>query len=84
MQTKLTLRLDSVLINSAKKIAADRSTSLSVMVSEFFRSLSDNYNADAGSLTPLLNEISGILPCKRSHTGEPSKKYNDHIAVKYL
>ena len=83
MQTKLTLRMDSKLINGAKKIAAARGTSLSVMVSDFFRSLSDNYNTNADNPSPLLIEISGILPLKESGSA-PSKEYYEQISEKYL
>jgi hypothetical protein len=83
MQTKLTLRLDSELINNAKKIAFSRETSVSVMVSDFFRSLSSTYIPDTGNPTPLLNEISGILQCKQAETAQ-SRKQRPPLKGKYL
>jgi hypothetical protein len=83
MKTKLTLRLDSDLIEKTKTVAASRNTSLSQMVTEFFRSLQDNYQAGAESGTPVLNEISGVMPDKKN-IENPSVKYDKRIRVKYL
>ena len=83
MKTKLTLRLDSDLIEKTKTVAASRHTSLSQMVAEFFRSLQDNYQADTEGGTPVLNEISGVMPDKKNNEN-PSVKYDKRIRVKYL
>jgi hypothetical protein len=53
------------------------------MVTEFFRSLQDNYQAGAESGTPVLNEISGVMPDKKN-IENPSVKYDKRIRVKYL
>ena len=53
------------------------------MVAEFFRSLHDTYQAGTDGGTPVLNEISGVMPDKKD-IGDPSVKYDGRIRVKYL
>jgi hypothetical protein len=83
MQTKLTLRLDSDLIENTKKIAAARHTSLSLMVAEYFRSLQNNYQVDNSIESPVLKELSGILP-KTQTQHELTMSYAKRLKEKFL
>ena len=58
-KTKLTLRIEKPVIESAKDYAQHHHTSLSRLVAEFLRSL--KIATDVPS-TPLLDDLSGILP----------------------
>ncbi len=58
MGTKLTLRLDNDLINSAKKIAKAKGVSLSMMVSDYFKTIS-SFQKKEEIESPVLSEIAG-------------------------
>lgn len=59
-QTKLTLRLDSHLIERAKRIARRQGKSVSKMVADYFRTLDSGERPD-GQLPPLTRSLHGIL-----------------------
>ena len=58
-KTKLTLRIEKPIIESAKDYAQYHNTTLSRLVAEFLRSLK---TADVTPQTPILEALSGILP----------------------
>ena len=60
METKLTLKLDQMVINSAKKYAKNNHKSLSKLVEEFFRNL-DQENNHSGKYPPLIKRLSGVI-----------------------
>ncbi len=81
MRRRLTLRLDEKLIEKTKKIAKNSNVSLSEMVTDFFKSVTDSYG-EMESLSPVLSEISGILPGRRRHKALLDE-YKQHIEEKY-
>ena len=68
--TKLTLSAEKPLIEDAKRIAAERNTSVSAMFARFLRSLIDPGTHTAADLGPITRKASGMvkLPRKRSDT----------------
>ena len=60
METKLTLKLDQKVINSAKKYAESNHKSLSKLVEDFFRNLvhENNQNKEYPSL---IRNLSGVI-----------------------
>jgi hypothetical protein len=74
-KTKLTLRIEKPIIESAKDYAEHYHTSLSRLVAEFLRSLKV---ADAAPTAPILEELSGILPVDVS-----LEEYNNYLEDKY-
>jgi len=58
-KTKLTLRIEKPIIESAKDYAQYHNTTLSRLVAEFLRSLK---TAGGTPQTPILESLSGILP----------------------
>ena len=60
METKLTLRLNQSVINSAKKYAANNNKSLSKVVEDFFKSLSSE-NGTFYEYPPLIKKLSGVI-----------------------
>ena len=74
-KTKLTLRIEKPIIESAKDYAQYHNTTLSRLVAEFLRSLK---TADTASKPPILAELSGILPADVSlaeHQAYLEEKY---------
>jgi hypothetical protein len=60
METKLTLKLDRTVIQSAKKYAENNNRSLSKLVEDYFRNLSSE-NIRAKEYPPLIKKLSGII-----------------------
>ena len=74
-KTKLTLRIEKPIIESAKDYAQQHNTTLSRLVAEFLRSLK---TAGTASKPPILEELSGILPADVS-----LKEHQAYLEEKY-
>jgi hypothetical protein len=60
VEAKLTLKLDSAVIESAKRYAQKNNRSLSRMVENFFRNLSSEHKY-SGKHSSVVNSLTGIL-----------------------
>ena len=80
MNTKLTLRLDDHLIESAKEYSAQTGKSVSKIVSDFFVIIKNEKLKDSSSITPTVQSLQGIL--KDSKFSE--NDYKKHLEEKYL
>lgn len=80
MNTKLTLRLDDHLIESAKEYSAKTGKSVSKIVSDFFVIIKNEKLKKSSSITPTVQSLKGIL--KNSKFSE--KEYNNYLEEKYL
>lgn len=78
MNTKLTLRLDDRLIESAKRHSAASGRSISQLVADFF-TLIDAGTGDV-EVTPRVRSLRGVLA--GSNLDEPD--YRRHLEEKYL
>ena len=77
MNTKLTLRLDDVLVAQAKAEAAQRGKSVSKMFAEFVASLAPSRRE--GGLPPVTGSLLGIMKGHRLS----EKDYEKHLREKY-
>lgn len=75
-QVKLTVRLPRNLVEGAKRYAEDHDTTVTRLISEYFRRLSTQ--ADPLRDTPIVRRLSGILPREASVTD-----YHQHLEDKY-
>ena len=80
MNTKLTLRLEDHLIESAKEYSAQTGKSVSKIVSDFFVIIKNEKLKDSISITPTVQSLKGIL--KDSNFSE--NDYKKHLEEKYL
>ena len=80
MNTKLTLRLDDHLIESAKKYSAQSGKSVSRLVSDFFLIIKNEKLKKSHPVTPTVQSLRGIL----KDTGFSEKDYKSHLEEKYL
>jgi hypothetical protein len=77
---KLTLSIDERMIARAKRLAAQKHTSVSELFSQFIESITGK-NSRTVELGPLTRTLSGIVPtmtdkeCKNIITDELMKKY---------
>jgi hypothetical protein len=60
MDTKLTLRLDQGVIDSAKRYAEDNHKSLSKLVEDYFKNLVYGYTPPK-KYPPLIEKLSGVI-----------------------
>jgi hypothetical protein len=80
MNTKLTLRLDDHLIESAKEYSVKTGKSLSKIVSDFFVIIKNEKLERTSSVTPAVQSLKGIL--KDSKFSE--NDYKSYLEEKYL
>jgi hypothetical protein len=78
METKLTLKLDQAVIKSAKKYAENNNRSLSKLVEDYFKNLSEE-NIREEEYPPLIKKISGIIS-----ESDLKKLSKDDDRVKYI
>ncbi len=79
MNTKLTLRLDDQLIESAKKYSAKTGKSVSKIVSDLFVIIKNENLKESGSITPTVQSLKGIL--KDSKIAE--NEYKNYLEEKH-
>lgn len=79
MDTKLTLKLDSAVIEQAKTYAKQRNTSLSKLIESYLGLLVDS--KDSHEVTPLVKSLSGVLDLPKDF--DFKEEYKKHLANKY-
>ena len=77
MHTKLTLRVDDVLVRQAKTQAAQRGKSVSQMFAEYVISLGESKRSPA--LPPVTESLLGVMKGHRVS----EKDYREHLREKY-
>jgi len=80
MITKLTLRLDNNLIESAKEYSAQTGKSVSRIVADLFEIIKNEKLKKADSLTPTVRAMKGSLKGKQLD----EQYYKKHLEEKYL
>jgi nitrogenase subunit NifH len=80
MGIKLTIKLDEHIIESAKKYAKERNTSLSKLVANYFNKISKETIVEE-EITPLIKSLTGIVP----HISDLDEKeaYAKYLTEKY-
>jgi len=81
MPTKLTLSLNNKIIENAKAYAEKNRTSLSALVEKYFRFLTEKNTKKTKKVTPLVEELSGIIELPENF--DPEKEYTDYLTRKY-
>lgn len=79
MDTKLTLKLDHVIIEQAKLYAQEKNTSLSKLIESYLGKLVEQHNAH--DVTPLVKSLSGVIDLPKNYDAE--KEYKKHVLNKY-
>jgi hypothetical protein len=80
MLTKLTLRMDDNLIESAKEYSAQTGKSVSRIVADLFEIIKNEKLKKEESLTPTVKSLKGILKGKQLD----EKDYKKYLEEKYL
>jgi len=80
MNSKLTLKLNSIVIARAKMYAKKHNTSLSKMIESYFDSVTKA--EDTGiEITPLVKSLSGVIDLTADY--DYRKDYTDYLDQKY-
>ncbi len=78
MQTKLTLRLESELIQQAKEHAKQQGKSLSQVVADYFKIFTQDNEKQ--KIAPITNSLIGVLESSDLDKND----YHKHLEEKYL
>ena len=82
MDTKLTLKLDSDIIETAKEYAKKRKTSLSKLIENYLSLLTElNSKKERSNVTPLVKSLSGVVKLPKGY--DEKKGYGDYLLKKY-
>jgi len=81
VDAKLTLKLDSEVIEKAKAYAEDRGESLSRMVETYFLGLTQEERRGEGEPTGVVAELAGLLA--GSEIDDEQEAYAEYLAKKY-
>ena len=79
MDTKLTVKLDSNVIEQAKSYAKKKNTSLSKLIESYLALLVEPN--EKSEVTPLVNSLSGIVSLPKNF--DSKKDYAKHLLSKY-
>jgi hypothetical protein len=80
MNTKLTLRMDDKLIESAKQYSARSGKSISKIVADLFTIITNEKMKKQHKLTPTVQSLKGIMRGKKVS----EDNYKKHLENKYL
>ncbi len=81
MATKLTLSLKQDVILKAKQYATQHKTSLSVLVENYFRFLTEKNKPENKTISPLVEELSGIINLPDKF--DQKEEYTNYLIEKY-
>ena len=80
MDKKLTIRLDSEVIDRAKSYARSNNVSVSRMIESYLDSVTQ-VNSNVFEITPLVKSLSGVIEIDSSY--DVKKDYHDFLSEKY-
>lgn len=79
MDSKLTLKLDTSVIEQAKNYAKNKNTSLSKLIESYLGKLVETN--DLSEVTPLVKSLSGVIDLPKNF--DYKKEYKKHLVNKY-
>jgi hypothetical protein len=81
MNAKLTLKLNEAVIEKAKKYAQKNRQSLSELVENYFKALTDESGNEQDDYGALTTELSGVI--NAADIENYKEKYTEYLAEKY-
>jgi hypothetical protein len=82
MNTKLTLTIEQSIIEKAKRYARERERSLSDLIENYLRALTNEKEIDDEDLSPTIKQLRGSF--KLSKDFDYKKELTDSLSKKYL
>jgi Family of unknown function (DUF6364) len=80
MDTKLTLKLEQLIIEKAKTYAKSKKTSISKLIENYLQLLVEDQEL-SNEITPLVKSLSGII--KNDQELNDKKTYGEYLSSKY-
>jgi hypothetical protein len=81
MDSKLTLKLDSEVIEKAKAYANETNTSLSRLIENYLNALTKAKNKKRRKVNPIVKSLTGVI--KIDELRDYKKAYGDYLTEKY-
>jgi len=82
MNTKLTLTIDQTVIEKAKKYAKNKERSLSNLIENYLKALTNEDNSNEIKLTPIVKSLKGSFTAPKSL--DYKKELANRLSEKYL
>ncbi len=79
MDTKLTLKLDKLIIENAKAYAKEKNISLSKMIENYLQAITNKQNKEI-EISPLVQSLIGVIG---NQNEDEKKDYTDYLSKKY-
>lgn len=79
MDAKLTLKLDKLIIESAKEYAKEKNISLSKMIENYLQAITNKRNKEI-EISPLVQSLIGVIGQQKN---DYKKDYTDYLSKKY-
>lgn len=79
MDTKLTLKLDKLIIESAKEYAKEKNISLSKMIENYLQAITNKQKKES-EISPLVQSLIGVIG---NQNEDYKKDYTDYLSKKY-
>ncbi len=80
MNAKLTLKLNSFVIEQAKSFARKRNTSLSKMIENYLKKLAIDSETNKSNISPLVKSLTGIT---KENGRNQKAAYSKYLSEKY-
>jgi hypothetical protein len=80
MDTKLTLKLNSSIIEQAKEYAKHKNTSVSKLIESYLGLLVEDHSTNT-EITPLVKSLSGVVKLPKNY--DSKNEHKQHLANKY-
>lgn len=82
MNTKLTLTIEQTVIEKAKKYAKDKERSLSNLIENYLKALTNESDANEIELTPIVKSLKGSFTAPKNF--DYKKELTNRLSEKYL
>ncbi len=82
MNTKLTLTIEQTVIEKAKKYAKDKERSLSNLIENYLKALTNENDSNEIELTPIVKSLKGSFTAPKNF--DYKKELTNRLSEKYL
>jgi hypothetical protein len=81
MDSKLTLKLNQIVIEKAKEYAKAKKTSVSKLIENYLQNITENSSKKKPDISPTVESLSGIIKLPKNY--DSKKEYADYLAKKF-
>jgi hypothetical protein len=81
MDSKLTLKLNQIVIEKAKEYAKAKKTSVSKLIENYLQNITENSSKKKPDISPTVESMSGIIKLPKNY--DSKKEYADYLAKKF-